>query len=135
MREASLDHRQAEAREGYGGQNMGGMKPPTPKRSGRGVGTAGGDGCDMRFRIDLMGVRAQVAATVRPGDVLEVVIVREGQLRAVVCETERGDRVGSVSAFPGLAKLIECLGAGVRYSALVERANARSCAVLVMRVP
>jgi hypothetical protein len=113
---------------------MGGMKPTAPKRSGRGSGTAGSDGCDMHFRIDLMGVRAQVAATVRTGDTLDVAIVREGELRAVVCQTERGDRVGSVSAFPGLARLIKCMEAGIRYFALVERASERSCSVFVMRV-
>jgi NADPH-dependent ferric siderophore reductase len=113
---------------------MSGMKPTVPKRPGRSSGIAGSDECDMRFRIDLMGVRAQVAATVRAGDTLDVAIVREGELRAVVCQTERGDRVGSVSAFPGLARLIACMEAGVRFSALVEKSSERSCSVLVMRV-
>lgn len=112
---------------------MSGMKPTKPWRFSGGGRAIEGDGCDIRFRIDLMGVRAPVAAIVRTGDTLDVAIVRDGELRAVVCQTERGERVGSISAFPGLARLIDCMEAGVRYSASVERSSERSCSVLVMR--
>jgi hypothetical protein len=113
---------------------MSGMKPTLPRRTGpRHRQMAEEDDCDIRFRIDLMGVRTKIAAKIRVGDVLEVMLVREGSLRAVVCQTTQGDRVGAVSAFPGLAKLIECIERGVRYSAFVERSNARSCNVFVAR--
>ena len=113
---------------------MSGMKPTNPKRIARGLRASEEDGCNFQFRIDLMGVRATVTSKVRAGDTLDLAIIREGELRAVVCLTDRGERVGSVSAFPGLARLIECMEAGTRYSALVERANERSCSVFVMRV-
>jgi len=84
---------------------------------------------DVQRTIEAAVGGAPVATTVRTGDTLDVAIVREGELRAVVCQTERGDSVGSVSAFPGLARLIECMEAGVRYFALVERSSERSFVV------
>jgi NADPH-dependent ferric siderophore reductase len=112
---------------------MGGMKSP-PKRTGARHRQAAKQGeCDIRFRIDLMGVRTENARRVRPGDVLEVTLLSDGDLRAVVCQTDQGHRIGAVSAFPGLAQLIECLEQGVRYSALVERSTAQSCSVFVAR--
>lgn len=112
---------------------MGGMKSP-PKRAGaRQRHGAAKDDCDIRFRIDLMGVRSENARRVRPGDILEVALLRDGNLRAVICQTEQGDRIGAVSAFPGLARLIECMEQSVRYSALVEKSSSQSCSVFVSR--
>jgi NADPH-dependent ferric siderophore reductase len=110
------------------------MKSP-PKRNAARHSRSGqqGDRCDLRFRIDLMGVRSENARRVRPGDVLEVFLVRDGLLRAVICQSDRGERVGALSAFPGLARLIECLEEGVQYSALVEKSSAQSCSVFVSR--
>lgn len=113
---------------------MGGMKSSTSKRGNlrhqkpQNIGD-----CDMRFRIDLMGVRAASVKRVRPGDLLEVRLLRDGQMRAVICQTEHGDRIGALSAFPGLAQLIECIEGGAQYMALVERSSAQSCSVFVSR--
>lgn len=112
---------------------MGGMKSP-PKRAGaRHRQGAAQDDCDIRFRIDLMGVRSENARRVRPGDILEVSLFSDGNLRAVICQTEQGDRIGAVSAFPGLARLIECIEQGVRYTAFVEKSSSQSCSVVVSR--
>jgi NADPH-dependent ferric siderophore reductase len=113
--------------------SMSGMKPSGKHSTARHRQESGQDKCDIRFRIDLMGVRSEIARQVRAGDVLEVVLAVDGGLRAVVCQTPQGDRVGAVSAFPGLARLIECIEQGVRYSALVERSSGQSCSVTVAR--
>jgi NADPH-dependent ferric siderophore reductase len=112
---------------------MGGMKSPPKRAAGRPWQGGAKDQCDIRFRIDLMGVRSQNAKKVRPGDTLEVSLLRDGNLRAVICQTDQGDRIGAVSAFPGLARLIECLEQGVRYSAVVEKSSGQSCSVFVAR--
>jgi NADPH-dependent ferric siderophore reductase len=112
---------------------MGGMKSP-PKRAGaRHRHGAAKDDCDIRSRIDLMGVRSENARKVRPGDILEVSLLSDGNLRAVICQTEQGDRIGAVSAFPGLARFIECMEQGMRYSALVEKSSSQACSVFVSR--
>jgi NADPH-dependent ferric siderophore reductase len=112
---------------------MGGMKSP-PKRVGaRQRHGEAKDDCDIRFRIDLMGVRSESARKVRPGDILAVALLSDGNLRAVICQTEQGDRIGAVSAFPGLARLIECMEQGMQYSALVEKSSSQACSVFVSR--
>lgn len=113
---------------------MGGMKPTAPKQSAaRRRQASGDDQCDLRFRTDLMGVRPAAATSVKPGDRLEVVLLREGVMRSVVCRTHEHDVVGALSAFPGLAQLIACIEDGAQYAALVEKSTARSCTVFVSR--
>lgn len=113
---------------------MGGPRPDAKKAMSRSHRQpTGQDNCDLSFRIDLMGVRSAHAAKLRPGDRLHIVLLRDGDLRAVVCQTEQGDRVGAVSAFPGLSRLIECMESGVRYLAVVERSSPQSCGVFVAR--
>jgi hypothetical protein len=80
-----------------------------------------------------MGIRAATVENVRPGDVLDVVLLRDGELRSIVCQTEKQETVGALSAFPGLAQLIGCMEFGWQYAALVERASGRSCTVFVSR--
>jgi hypothetical protein len=80
-----------------------------------------------------MGVRAASAENLRPGDNLEVVLLQQGGLRAVVCRTRTDEVVGALSAFPGLAQLISCMEAGATYAAMVEKSSARSCTVFVSR--
>ncbi|MCP1842136.1 hypothetical protein ACVIHI_004946 [Bradyrhizobium sp. USDA 4524] len=111
---------------------MSGMKPSKRSVAGRRQGTAG-DPCDIRIHIDLMGVRSEVAQKLRAGDLLKVELIVDGPLRSVVCQTAEGDRVGALSAFPGLAQFIRCIEQGVRYSALVERSSGHSCSVFVAR--
>jgi hypothetical protein len=111
------------------------MKPSNPRRPGsRHLSPPSENDCDnIKFRIDLMGVRVENSKKVRAGDVLQVRLVRDGDMRAVVCQTDLGDPIGAVSAFPGLAQLIDCLEKGVEYSASVERSSAQSCSVFVAR--
>jgi hypothetical protein len=110
---------------------MSGMKPPA--RRPRHPQVPPQDECDIRIRIDLMGVRSEIAQRLRAGDLLEIVLVVDGNLRAVVCQTSQGDQVGALSAFPGLARFVGCIEQGVRYSALVEKSSGHSCSVFVAR--
>jgi len=112
---------------------MSGPKPDknSPARDPRRP--VGGGDCDQRFRIDLMGVRSAQAARLRPGDLLQVVLLYDGDLRAVVCQTDRAETVGALSAFPGLSQLIECMEGGATYSAIVERSSPQACGVFVSR--
>jgi|HubBroStandDraft_4_1064222.scaffolds.fasta_scaffold265284_1 hypothetical protein len=113
---------------------MAGMKPTKPKQSAaRRRQASGDDECDLRFRTDLMGVRTMAAESIKPGDSLEVVLLREGGMRSVVCQTRAHEVVGALSAFPGLAQLIACIEGGTQYAALVEKSSARSCTVFVSR--
>jgi hypothetical protein len=111
------------------------MKPTATKQSvARRRQASGDDDCDLRFRTDLMGVRAATAQNVRQGDNLEVVLLRDGAMRSVVCRTRTHEIVGALSAFPGLAQLIRCIEEGAEYNAFIEKSSARSCAVFVSRV-
>ncbi|WP_315752504.1 MULTISPECIES: hypothetical protein [unclassified Bradyrhizobium] len=112
---------------------MGGIKQSPKRMAARLRQASQHDSCDLRFRIDLMGVRAENVRKVRTGDVLDVVLLTDGKLRAVICQTSQGDPVGAVSAFPGLARLIDCMEQSVRYSALVEKTSGQSCSVFVSR--
>jgi hypothetical protein len=113
---------------------MGGMKSPNPKRPGaRNQQSLSDSDCDFRFRIDLMGVRSANVRNVRSGDVLQVVLLRNGEMRSVVCQTDQGEIVGALSAFPGLAQLIRCIEDGASYTAFVEKSTAQLCTVFVSR--
>jgi hypothetical protein len=114
---------------------MSGMNPLKPKPSAAGRRQrASDDECDLRFRTDLMGVRAATVQHVRVGDVLQISLLRDGAMRSIVCQTRTNETVGSLSAFPGLVQLITCIETGAEYAALVEKSTARSCTVLVSRI-
>jgi hypothetical protein len=102
-------------------------KPPAKK------GGEAPDDCDLVFEVDLVSVRPP-AAQVAVGAVLEVDLVEEGNLEAVVCKRpiER-DVVGTLAAFEGLATLIDCMRRGHRYTADVVRISRTSCTVRVRR--
>jgi hypothetical protein len=112
---------------------MGGMKSPNPKRPGARNQQPNDSDCDFRFRIDLMGVRSVTAKNVRSGDILDVVLLRNGEMRSVVCQTDQQEVVGALSAFPGLAQLIRCIDDGANYTAFVEKSTAQLCTVFVSR--
>jgi hypothetical protein len=114
---------------------VGGLKDTKPRRSGQrgGQPAEGGNECNQRFRIDLMGVRGAQAARLRSDDVLQVALRTEGGMQAVVCQTENREVVGALSAFPGLADLIACLERGFAYDAVVLKASAVACTVYVSR--
>lgn len=97
-------------------------------------GNEGADDCDLVFEVDLVSLRAAARYVVR-GDVLDVDLVEEGNLEAVVCSrpTER-DVVGSLAAFERLAKLIDCMRRGNRYAADAIAVSRTGCKVRVRRV-
>jgi hypothetical protein len=92
-----------------------------------------GDGCDLQFHTDLVGIRAEVSVLLRPGETLYVRLLPQGSARSVICATEAGGIVGTLAAFRGLANLIACMEIGVQYVALVETASATRCSVFVIR--
>lgn len=91
------------------------------------------DDCDLVFEVDLVSVRPP-AGQIADGAVLDVDLVEQGNLEAVVCKrpVER-DVVGTFAAFEGLAKLIDCIRRGNRYAAVVVRNSRTSCTVKVRR--
>ena len=91
------------------------------------------DGSDLRFSVDLVGVRPEQAASLRTGDALLVEISKNGKWRSLVCLTNGGGIVGTLAAFQGLAQLIAYVEAGTRYVAVVEFASTTRCAVEVIR--
>lgn len=91
------------------------------------------DGCDLRFNVDLVGLRPDQARGLETGDPLLVQISENGKWRSLVCVMNGGGIVGTLAAFQGLAQLIACVEAGARYIAVVEFASATRCAVEVIR--
>lgn len=107
-------------------------RAPIDKPSAKKGGEAADD-CDLVFEVDLVSVRPP-AGQVSDGTTLDVDLVEEGNLEAVVCRrpVER-DVVGTLAAFEGLAKLIDCIRRGHRYGAVVVRISRTSCTVRVRR--
>lgn len=91
------------------------------------------DGCDLRFNVDLVGVRPDQVQGIETGDALLVQISENGKWRSLVCVTNGGGVVGTLAAFQGLAQLIACVDTGARYIAVVEFASATRCSVEVIR--
>jgi hypothetical protein len=92
-----------------------------------------GDGCNLRFTTDLVGVRSEVSATLAQGDPLDVRIRQRGEIRSAVCETAAGEVVGTLAAFVGLARLLACMEGGASYLAYVHLASSTRCSVEVLR--
>lgn len=92
-----------------------------------------GDGCDLSFRTDLVGVRSEVSEKLMQGERLEVLLITKAATNAAVCRTAGGDVVGTLAAFRGLARLIACLESGATYVAHVEAASPSRCSVEVLR--
>lgn len=117
-----------------------GDAPDAKKSVGEGAGAAGGSGagastddpCDLAFKLDLVGVRAAVAAAVSVGEVLDVVLATSDGYEAAVCRTRTdGARLGSLAAFEGLDQLLQCLRAGRRFAARVLEVGRTQCRVEV----
>lgn len=114
---------------------MGGESPGGQRAPGQRAPADPGLGCDLKFDVDLVGVRAAVLGGVSTGDVLDVALVAVGSAISAVCQT-RADppaTVGALAAFRGLAQLIHCLQTGVRFEARVTNASAGRCSVSVVR--
>ncbi|WP_137141314.1 hypothetical protein [Azospirillum brasilense] len=101
--------------------------PPLPPDTGS---------CDFSEEISLSGVRNPPLASVRTGDTLDVGLVDSaGVYSSVVCRTVPSHQVlGSITAFPGLTRLIRCLKDGVSYKGLVKSVRGSEVIVLLRRV-
>jgi hypothetical protein len=117
------------------GGHAGDQKPKSQgrdKSSGLGE-KATNDLCDLEFELDLVGLRAGISGGLAPGDELDVELGTMGSVTSVVCRSKNGMTVGAMAAFRGLAQLIKCPEAGVRYRALVVFASTTRCHVSVAR--
>lgn len=93
-----------------------------------------GDRCDLSFRVELVGVRPDALADVREGTMLTVALREQGQYATLVClSPTKGELVGSLAAFPGIAALLACVRDGHRYGAQVENLAPTRCTVFVAR--
>ena len=109
----------------------GGRDPPEPPKAKK---SQGDDECDLAFAVDLLATRPALRQIV-DGAVLDIDMVAEGNLEAVVCKRQdTGDVVGSLAAFEGLSQLIDCIRRRNRYVADVIRITGSNCAVRVRRV-
>lgn len=113
---------------------MAGFSPRHIQRAPGGAApTRIGDGCDLSFRLDLVGIRTEVTSRLTAGEILVVRLVQHGSARSVVCTNRTGDAAGTLAAFRGLAQLIGCIDASATYVAIVEHASATRCSVQVIR--
>jgi hypothetical protein len=103
--------------------------PPKAKGGGEAL-----DDCDLAFEVNLVSLRPASRYVAR-GDVLDVGLVEDNNLEAVVCTrpVER-DVVGSLAAFEGLTKLMDCIRRGNGYVANAIAVSRTSCRVKVRRV-
>jgi hypothetical protein len=114
-----------------GGRKTDGGRAPVeaPKVKARGH-----DDCDLSFEVDLSATRPALRQVV-DGAVLDVELAVQGNLETVICKRQAvGDVVGSLAAFEGLAKLMDCIRRGNRYVADVNRVVGANCSVRVRRV-
>lgn len=114
---------------------MGGYAPDQIKKTKGGAAppAVAGDGCDLAFQTDLVGVQSSISGGLNKDDELVVSLRFQGRIRSVVCETAAGAVVGTLAAFRGLSRLIGCLEQGVGYAAVVETASFSRCSVKVFR--
>lgn len=114
------------------GGGKSGRRSPADNLTAKPVDAA--DDCDLVFEVDLTAIRVPLKQ-LAVGAVLGVDLVEEGALEAVICRLLGGDAVGSLAAFEGLAKLIDCMRRGNRYVAEVLRIGRGACRVRVRRAP
>ncbi|WP_143750534.1 MULTISPECIES: hypothetical protein [unclassified Mesorhizobium] len=113
---------------------MAGFSPRHIQRAPGGAApTKVGDGCDLEFRLDLVGIRTEVTSWLTGGEILTVRLVENATARSVVCSNSTGDVAGTLAAFRGLSQLIGCMATGAVYIAVVEQSSATRCAVQVIR--
>lgn len=85
------------------------------------------------IRVDLVGIRTDVSSLLSENEILAVALHNAGAIRSVVCVTDRGDVVGTLAGFRGLAHLIGALNEGAQYVAIIESASPTRCSVRVVR--
>ena len=107
------------------------VRPLDELRKGRG----GADECDLSFRVELVGFRADAASGLRVGDLLPLGLVRQGAFEAVAVLMQPASApIGSLAAFPGLARLVACMRRSNEYVARVEQLAPTRCVVAVSRL-
>jgi hypothetical protein len=111
-----------------------GPSAPADPPKAKGGGGDASDDCDLIFEVDLVSLRPASQYVAR-GDVLDIGLVEDNNLEAVVCSrpVER-DVVGSLAAFEGLTRLMDCIRRGNRYVADAIAVSRTSCRVKVRRV-
>lgn len=114
---------------------MGGYAPDQIKKTKGGATPpiVVGDGCDLEFQTDLVGVQSNISEGLDKGGELVISLRVHREIRSVVCETTAGAVVGTLAAFRGLSRLIGCLEQGVSYVAIIEAASFSRCSVKVFR--
>lgn len=114
---------------------MGGYAPDQIKKTRGGAPPPAviGDGCELVFQTDLVGVQSAVSSGLSKSDELAVGLRIQGRIKSVVCETKDGVVVGTLAAFLGLSRLIACVEQGVAYVAVIETASFSRCSVTVSR--
>lgn len=90
--------------------------------------------CDLLFSVDLIAVRRDTLKCIGIGSVLRVQLQKQGDaVAAVCCDVLSNQIIGSLAAFEGLTQLINCIKAGVEYTALVEEVTHTQCMVCISR--
>jgi hypothetical protein len=114
---------------------MGGEAPGAKKTPGQRAPANPGAGCDLKFDVDLVGVRAAALTNLKKDDVLDVALVAIRSTVSAVCQTQVNPPVivGALAAFRGLAQLIHCLQTGVKFEARVTGVSAGRCSVSVYK--
>jgi hypothetical protein len=89
-----------------------------------------GPECPSKLRAPITGPRPGIAA----GSWLDVQLDDSAEpVRVVLRDPIREEIVGSISGIPGLAVLIQCLGAAVVYRAYVDRVDGGRVDVTLVR--
>lgn len=114
------------------GGGGGGGSPTGRRRKSGGGGGFDASACAMSFETDLSSIDSDVAEAITIDDVLVVGIDQRGEFEAVVCRTNDGRYVGTVSHIENLAQLLACIRAGVGYQAHVRAVQATYCTVLIV---
>lgn len=123
------------------GSGGGGTWRPEPKpaskpkagNGGKGGGGGGGgqpDPCEIVEITALNSVNRTVLATLRVGDVLDVVF-QAGPPQQLLAQT-RGQTVGSITS-PSMPQIIQCIRAGHAYEAEIKSIRGAICQVEVRR--
>jgi len=95
---------------------------------------APGNECDLSFTVDLAGVRPDALRTLAVGSTLKVETRTHGPHATLTCVSDAGEVVGSLAAFPGIAKLLACIQVGHRYRASVVDVAPTRCVVTVVQI-
>ena len=102
---------------------------------GAGSGRVGRDACDLTFRTNLFGPVPQVVATLRVGDILDIVLLSQNQPPAVGVYTRSApiQQAGTIAGVRQLPDLINCMQDGHNYEARITQLADSAVTIDVMR--